>query len=372
MAFGPETFPGISAVRTGNPKHASIPGNEKDLFLKVFSGEVLTTFSRANLMRDLQTMRTISSGKSAQFPATGLAAAVYHTVGENILDDGATTGGTDIEYLTTQNPPGSGGTQAQGGIAGGGNYLSRIKHAERVISVDELLISAVFMADIDRMMNHYEERSIYSKEIGNALARSFDKRSIRALVMAARSAGNFEGGDGYQGHPAAAGGDTIVDSLLKTDGAAIVSALFEAAQIFDERDVPTEDRHFLCSPQQYYLIVQQKDVIDRDITSGTNGDFADGTVKVCAGFQLHKTNSLPSVGGTAPLLGENNIYYDGAGFADNAGVAFHTSAIGTVKLKDLSVETDRKLEYMGDLMVASYALGTGILRPESAVELSVN
>ena len=39
------------------------------LFLKVFSGEVLTAFSENNIFNDsLHNVRTISSGKSAQFP----------------------------------------------------------------------------------------------------------------------------------------------------------------------------------------------------------------------------------------------------------------------------------------------------------------
>ena len=49
------------------------------LFLKVFSGEVLTAFSENNVFSDaLHTVRTISSGKSAQFPVTGTASAAYH------------------------------------------------------------------------------------------------------------------------------------------------------------------------------------------------------------------------------------------------------------------------------------------------------
>jgi len=40
-------------------------GSNTALFLKVFAGEVLTNFNTNQIMRPLQTMRTISSGKSA-------------------------------------------------------------------------------------------------------------------------------------------------------------------------------------------------------------------------------------------------------------------------------------------------------------------
>ena len=70
------------------------------LFLKVFAGEVLTTFEANNAMMPLHRVRTISSGKTAQFPVTGVAAAKYHTPGESLLVEGvggtADTGSDDV------------------------------------------------------------------------------------------------------------------------------------------------------------------------------------------------------------------------------------------------------------------------------------
>ena len=56
------------------------------LFLKVFSGEVLTAFARNNIFNEqLHSVRTITSGKSAQFPVTGAATAAYHTPGTPLV-----------------------------------------------------------------------------------------------------------------------------------------------------------------------------------------------------------------------------------------------------------------------------------------------
>jgi hypothetical protein len=41
--------------------------DKSELFLKVFGGEVLTAFETANVSLDKQIIRSISSGKSAQF-----------------------------------------------------------------------------------------------------------------------------------------------------------------------------------------------------------------------------------------------------------------------------------------------------------------
>ena len=58
------------------------------LFLKVFSGEVLTSFKRACIFEDLVQTRTIQNGRSAQFPVTGRFKAAYHTPGSMIVGQG--------------------------------------------------------------------------------------------------------------------------------------------------------------------------------------------------------------------------------------------------------------------------------------------
>ena len=63
-----------SVSRLGQVNNA---GDAKALFLKVFSGEVLTAFAEKNIMADKVMTRTISSGKSAQFPLTGKIGAEY-------------------------------------------------------------------------------------------------------------------------------------------------------------------------------------------------------------------------------------------------------------------------------------------------------
>ncbi len=46
-------------------------------------------------------------------------------------------------------------------------------------------------------------------------------------------------------------------------------------------------------------------------------------------------------------------------------VAAHHTAVGTVKLKDLAVETGRRIEYQATQLVAKYSMGHGGLRPEA-------
>ena len=52
---------------------ANNSGDDNALFLKLFSGEVLSAFARANKMLPMTTVRTIANGKSATFPLVGTA-----------------------------------------------------------------------------------------------------------------------------------------------------------------------------------------------------------------------------------------------------------------------------------------------------------
>ena len=59
-------------------------GSEDALFLKVFAGEVITSFNRASVTEGSEMVRSIASGKSATFPVMGRIDAEYHTPGAEI------------------------------------------------------------------------------------------------------------------------------------------------------------------------------------------------------------------------------------------------------------------------------------------------
>ena len=69
--------------RVGLDENNTGAGNDA-LFLKKFSGEILQTFEESNIFKPLHTIRTIDSGKSAQFPVMGRSSAAYHTPGAEI------------------------------------------------------------------------------------------------------------------------------------------------------------------------------------------------------------------------------------------------------------------------------------------------
>jgi hypothetical protein len=328
------------------------------IFLKKFAGEVLTTFEETNVMKSLHTIRTINNGKSAQFPVTGTATAGYHVVGEDLI-----------------NSSNSGGVQS-------------IKHAQKIINIDELLVASTFIANLDELKNHYDVRSIYSNELGRALSNKFDRQTIQVGLL---NAATFSGGaataasatitgnkNGSVVH-ATAGTDTDDVRYLgngsadmDTNGTRLAKAIYAAAQLLDEKDVPSADRFVLVSPQRYYNLVQAETsggaalAINRDWDG--RGSYAEGSVLKVAGVTVVKTNHIPSATISEETPGPNNSY-EGEFGTEVMGLVFHKSSIGTVKLQDLATESEYQIQRQGTLMVAKYAMGHGGLRPECGVVL---
>jgi len=302
---------------------ANNTGDDNALFLKVFSGEVLAAFQRRNQMLEMSMVRTISQGKSAQFPALGKTTASYHTAGNEIT----------------------------------GKVINK---NERVITIDDLLISDSFIAEIDEAKNHYDVRSIYSTEMGNALARTVDQHLLQLAVLAAQASTTVTGENG---------GAVITDADAKTNGASLITSIFDAAQALDEKDVPEEDRYCVVPPATYYNLVENDKILNRDF-GGSNGIYAEGKVLKVAGINIVKSNTAVDAftdQSAASSTGENNTY--NGDFSNTAAIVFHKSAIGTVKLMDLAMESEYDIRRQGTLMVAKMALGHGILRPEAAVEI---
>lgn len=301
-------------------------GDVSALFLKVYAGEVLTAFNEVNVMKDLHMSRTITHGKSASFPATGKTDAGYHTPGAQL-------------------------TGAQS-----------VKHNERLVYIDDVLVSDIFIAEIDELKNHYDIRSEYAKQQGDALARAFDKRALQAAILASRASATVTGGNG---------GSLIKNTSMATDAAVLSAALYTSAQTFDEKDVPDDGgRVAVMKPAQYYLLLGVDKLTSRDY--GNGNDYVAGKMRTAAGIDIVKSNNVPQAN-IAAVTGENNTY--SGDYTDTVAAVFHRSAIGTVKLMDLVVsktadDGDFATMYQGTLLVAKYAVGTGILRPESSIELS--
>lgn len=236
-----------------------------------------------------------------------------------------------------------------------------------VITIDDLLISHAFIANIDEAKAHYDARSIYTTEIGRALATQMDSHILQVGVKAARSNATVTGlPNGTTIYEDTSGAPASAD--FEDNGDHLAAALFLAAQKLDENHVPENERVMYVRPKQYYKLVQAEKTINRDF--GGAGAYMDGKVYRVAGIEIVKTNQLPSADLSAVTdvrAGTGNRYR--ANFANTVGLVMHKTAVGTVKLLDLGMESAYDIRRQGTLMVAKYAVGHGVLRAEAAIEI---
>ena len=179
---------------------------------------------------------------------------------------------------------------------------------------------------------------------------------MRVVVQAARGAATITGTNG----------GTVITKANFTTSANIVAALFDAAEQMDGDDIPEDERYAVVSPAIYYKLAQDTTVLNKDW--GGEGAYADGKVLRVAGITIVKSNHLPT-GNQSTVTGEQNTYH--ADFTKTKAVVFHKSAVATVKLMDLGLESEYDIRRQGTLFVAKYAMGHGVLRPEAAIELAL-
>lgn len=367
MAMQGASNPAYDVSRLGQ---TNLTGDVRDLFLKLYAGEVLTSFEAKNIMMPLVRTRTITKGKSASFPMLGRTTAEYHTPGNEI------TGG-------------------------------KIRASERIVTIDDLLISSQFIANIDEAINHYDVRSTYSKEAGIALATEADKNILRTAIKAALATNATRAAALVQDYKSF-GEEDFTDNITigsaagdVTDPAKLAKSIFDAKKEMDKKNVPYDGGAVVVlPPDQYYALLDVTDgnklvYMNRDF--GGNGSVASGVVPSIAGMPVVMSNHLVTADlietsggskgqskGQRPLANTagsgrttsydiTNTTTDGVNLVDIAakvrGMVMTRDAVATVKLMDLGVESEYQINRQGTLMVAKYAMGHNVLRPAAAVAL---
>ena len=357
------------------PGQSNSTGDSRQLYLKLFSGEMFKGFQRNTIARDLVTKRTLKNGKSLQFIYTGRTTAEYHVPGQSILgnSDGA--------------PP----------------------VAEKTITIDDLLISSAFVYELDETLAHYDLRGEISKKIGYALAEKYDRLIFRAIAKGARQAApvskaNFvePGGTQIQVGAGSDANDAVVSANL-------VTAFYDAAAALDEKGISNDGRVAVLNPRQYYALIKDvngNNLINRDV-QGTALQSGDGIIEI-AGIKIYKSMNVPFLskygtkyipssnndntvdtntvnpGNTGSFVdvgiedarnsvaGINGEYGQASNFANSCGLIFQKEAAGVVEAMGPQVQVtsgDVSVIYQGDVILGRLAMGADFLNPAACVEL---
>ena len=350
--------------------------NQRELYLKLFSGELFKGFQRNTIARDLITKRTLKNGKSLQFIFTGRNKSEFHVPGNSIL--GNADGAPPVAQVT--------------------------------IECDDLLISSAFVYELDETLAHYDLRGEISRKIGYALAENYDRRIFRAIAKAARSAGPITKANYVE-----PGGTQIQVGTATNTGAEaydadkLVNAFYDAAAALDEKGVSSEGRVGVLNPRQYYELIQavgSNGLVNRD-EQGDSLQKGNGIIEI-AGIKIYKSMNIPfftkfgTAYGTASAtnpgitdpgntgsfvqeaMGDQdaattpsgqktvNEYGAQAEFANSCGLIFQKEAAGVVEAIGPQVQVtsgDVSVIYQGDVILGRLAMGADFLNPAACVEL---
>ena len=328
----------------GSWGHTTSLDGWRALFLKLGSTEVLDAFLRNCVFKGKTRERNIRGGKSVAFPITGRMEAKYHRPGDPIL--------------------------------GQTNEPSALN--EKVIELDELMISDIAISQLDELMNYYDVRQYYTKELGRALAYEYDKRVARLIFAAAANTTeplNKAVNSGRTGTAVTLGtAYTTAGATNQAKGDELVEKLFDVRVAFEKKDVPTDNLYGVFTPEDYFLISQSSRAINTDFNgyNAPNGTIAQGETMRVAGIPIYMSNHVEQSAYTLQS-GDKNADY-AQDLTKCKGLVFHRDAVGVVTLLSPSLQMtgpEFRVQYQADLLVARQAIGMNWLRSECAASISI-
>lgn len=348
------------------PAQAGGSGDIRALLLKIFSGEVIKIFDYETTLINKVRNRSVAPGtKTVQFPLITNATAKYHTPGASLMLDAG--------------------------------YLNQFKTTERLIALDRLLTSSVFIDQLEESLTHFDARSEYTRQMALAMAYIRDKQLFSLILKAARTAGGNYDSEYGLGALGTAYGDSMVRGHIVTTGTAygslstadIVEALFTCARVMDEKNIPKTGRWAALPPELFYKIALNPNVstyslINKDL-GGENGSLAQGpnaVIKI-AGISIVETNFALFAGQT----GAGKPYNSVPGISDTTNkptsmteandytadvtklqmLVWHQDCLAAVQWQGMTTEAQYMIEYQGDLLVTKQVVGQEVLRPECAI-----
>jgi hypothetical protein len=301
--------------------------NDRELFLTEFGDLVLQAWEEVNNYEGFTFTKNITQGKADTFPIIGRKRdAIEHEPGEIIL---------------------------------GG----RIEHNDVEITLDKILVDSVFIPEIDELMNHYEVRGPYARQLGESLSTAYDTRVARMHILASRIIVRPYGRDKL----AAAGGGPLpsgaFDAAMATDMSKLEDALFKGVGWVRRWDIGGGQQQAKMGHAQYLNLARYTTIDSRQWTG--SGNRAQGTVGPVAGLKIEPTNHIPRTNVTTGL-----DKYQGD-FSDVVAHVGNQMAVGTLARRGIKVVMKDQPDRLGTLLLASKFNGHGILRPECSFEIGI-
>ncbi len=339
---------------------AELPnGANVELFKTLYGPEVLANFKKNLVFGRATKVKAITQGKGYEFNLLAEVSAHYFNPGDE---------------LTGQ----------------------QVARGRRQIFLDGMLTSDIIIADIDELLNHTDERQRYAESMGYVMSVKYDS-AIAAEIIRGSLVKPVSGIEAD-----IAKGGTIIEKDISgaTDQAlALLEAILELGKELDKKNVPKTGRVLVLKPDYYWMLLKNIDLIN-SFHPGI-GSIAAGDIMKIAGFSILESTNFPTTASdvefheipseyqadgvtassynninTNAVIGSSTLVYNKfnkeTDVAKVAGVAYVPNAIVTLKRKGMSIETQRQLDRLGTLIVATMLVGHGWLNPAACATIIDN
>lgn len=221
-------------------------------------------------------------------------------------------------------------------IPGAPVNLLQPNEGEFILTIDKHKECSILVEDITEAQEAYYIRSRYTSQMGKALANALDDDLLflRSLFTQTISAG----------------GVGMTEAKILT-----------AKQALDEADVPDEDRLLVVPPAVENDLLSINRFVAADIRTGVPDMIGMGKfVGRIHGFSAMITNRVKAGDNGRPGLlgGTAGTYYS---------IACHKEALMYGMPKEMELQSQYKLEYLGTLVVSNEVYGTGQYRNDHGV-----
>jgi hypothetical protein len=315
-------------------------GSVDALFLDLGSDELLTAYDKKKIFSSTVKEQTIKGGRSMRFIVTGRRTAGYHTPGTPI--DGTVNSPSDVN--------------------------------SRILYLDGLLQASETIYDLDELREYPTTRAEIMHQLGQALADEREARIARVIFAAASTSTE----------PLAKGINTgrTGDKITLTSGYAAKTDQNKGDELHDairslvilkqKKHVPTENMVVVVTPDIAGYLYASTRVINQDFNGGTgaNGTVREGFAGRIYGVPVYWSNFVTQSAYTL-VTGDNANSVYAQDLSKCQALVYHRDAMGILNLRQPKLQMtasggDYNVVYQSLLLVASMALGMGVLSPECA------
>ena len=219
-----------------------------------------------------------------------------------------------------------------------------------VVALDQHWHYARMIEDIAEMQSLPSLRKFYTEDAGYALAAAIDTVVLQQFRK-------VKGGDGTVAYnKAVIGSDGSTDYSGSNEAALTDVALRRVIQTLDDNDVPMNDRFLIIPPVSRNTLMGLARFTEQAFVGegGSANVIRNGRLGNVYGVEIFVTSLCETATGDARIA-----------------VLGHKEAVVLAEQMSPRVQTQKKLEFIGDLLVADTVFGAQELRNEAAVAIAV-